>query len=65
MPDEAREVAAHELATLRRDLHLSVAELAELAELEEDELAEMEAGTRPIPHDLMSELLEELNAKGA
>ena len=65
MPDEAGDTAANELTTLRRDLHLSVADLAEMVGLEEAELAEMEAGRLPIPHDLMSELLEELNAKGA
>ena len=65
MPDEAPTTAAHELSTLRRDLHLSLGELAELAGLDEQELAEMESGARPIPHDLMAELMEELNAKGA
>ncbi len=65
MPDEARTAAARELSTLRRDLRLSLAELADLAGLEERELAEMESGIRPIPNDLMAELMEELNAKGA
>ena len=41
------------------------AELAALAGVSESELAEMEQGQRPVPHDLLAELMEELNLKGA
>jgi hypothetical protein len=44
---------------------MSREELAALAGVDEDELAEMEDGRRAVPSDLISELLEELNAKGA
>ena len=40
-------------------------ELAELAGVDETELAAMEAGTTPVTHELLAELMEELNAKGA
>ncbi len=44
---------------------MSQAELAALAGVSESELAEMEQGQRPVPHDLLTELMEELNLKGA
>lgn len=63
-PSAGRSVG-EQLRTLRLDLHMSREELAALAGVDEDELAEMEDGRRAVPSDLISELLEELNAKGA
>ena len=40
-------------------------ELAELAGVDETELAAMEAGTTPVTQELLTEIMEELNAKGA
>ncbi|HET7676885.1 MAG TPA: helix-turn-helix domain-containing protein [Candidatus Limnocylindrales bacterium] len=56
---------AEELATLRADLRLTTAQLAEVARLPERELVEMEAGQRPVTREFLAELMEELNAKGA
>jgi DNA-binding transcriptional regulator YiaG len=67
-PSEARDVhdiGAHDLRTIREDLRLSPAQLATIAGISEAELAEMEAGQRPVPPTLLAELMEELNAKGA
>jgi transcriptional regulator with XRE-family HTH domain len=57
--------AGEQLRMLRLDLHMTREELAALAGVDEDELAAMEDGRREVPSDLISELLEELNAKGA
>ncbi len=54
-----------QLRTLRFDLHMSREELAALAGVDEHELAEMEDGRRAVPRDLIAELMEGLNAKGA
>jgi transcriptional regulator with XRE-family HTH domain len=65
MTDAGTDEAGRELATLRADLGLSTAELAEMAGIEESDLVEMEAGARPVPRELFAELMEGLNAKGA
>ena len=54
-----------QLRTLRLDLHMSREDLAALAGFDEEELAAMEDGRRALPPDLIAELMEELNAKGA
>ncbi|MDQ3870921.1 MAG: helix-turn-helix domain-containing protein [Chloroflexota bacterium] len=61
----SREPGVQELTRIRSELRMSQAELAALAGVSESELAEMEAGERPVPHDLLTELMEELNLKGA
>jgi transcriptional regulator with XRE-family HTH domain len=61
----AARTAGEQLRILRLDLHMTREELAALAGVDEDELAAMEDGQRQVPPDLISELLEELNAKGA
>ena len=58
-------VGAHDLRTIRKELGLSAAQLATMAGVSEPELAEMEAGQRPVPPSLLAELMEKLNAKGA
>jgi transcriptional regulator with XRE-family HTH domain len=63
-PSAARS-GGEQLRTLRLDLHMTQEELAALAGVDEAELAAMEDGRREVPSDLISELLEELNAKGA
>jgi predicted transcriptional regulator len=55
----------HELVRLRAELGMTQHELAELAGVEVTELAAMEAGTTPVTHELLTEIMEELNAKGA
>ena len=55
----------HELVRLRAELGLTQQELADLAGVSERDLAAMEAGTQPVSHDLLAEIMEELNAKGA
>lgn len=61
----SQEPGAPELARIRAELRMTRAELAALAGVSESELAEMEQGQRPVPHDLLAELMEELNLKGA
>ena len=56
---------ARDLRTIRQELGVSAAQLATMAGVSEAELAEMEAGTRPVPPTLLAELMEELNLKGA
>jgi DNA-binding XRE family transcriptional regulator len=55
----------HELVRLRAELGMTQHELAELAGVDDSELAAMEAGTTPVTHELIAEIMEELNAKGA
>jgi predicted transcriptional regulator len=55
----------HEIVRLRAELGMTQRELAELAGIEETELAAMEAGATPVTHELLAEIMEELNAKGA
>lgn len=59
------EPGARDLRTIRQELGVSAAQLATMAGVSEAELAEMEAGTRPVPPTLLAELMEELNLKGA
>jgi DNA-binding transcriptional regulator YiaG len=59
------EPGARDLRTIRKELGVSAAQLATMAGVSEAELAEMEAGTRPVPPTLLAELMEELNLKGA
>jgi transcriptional regulator with XRE-family HTH domain len=61
----AAHVPGHELTRLRAELGLTQRELAELAGVDETELAQMEAGARPVTHEFLAEVMEELNAKGA
>jgi DNA-binding XRE family transcriptional regulator len=61
-PEQA---GARDLRTIRQELGVSAAQLATMAGVSEAELAEMEAGTRPVPPTLLAELMEELNLKGA
>jgi DNA-binding XRE family transcriptional regulator len=61
----AGEPGARDLRTIRQELGVSAAQLATMAGVSEAELAEMEAGTRPVPPTLLAELMEELNLKGA
>jgi len=61
----AGEPGARDLRTIRRELGVSTAQLATMAGVSEAELADMEAGTRPVPPTLLAELMEELNLKGA
>jgi predicted transcriptional regulator len=63
--DEPAHSPRHELVRLRAEFGLTQHELAELAGVDETELAAMEAGTTPVTHELLAELMEELNAKGA
>ena len=66
MADEGAPASpGHELTRLRAELGMTVRELAELSGIDESELAEMEAGTRPVTHEFLAEVMEELNAKGA
>jgi DNA-binding XRE family transcriptional regulator len=62
---ESPHSARHELVRLRAELGMTQHELAELTGVEESELAAMEAGTMPVTHELLAEIMEELNAKGA
>jgi predicted transcriptional regulator len=62
---ESPHSARHELVRIRAELGMTQRELAELSGVEESELAAMEAGTKPVTHELMAEIMEELNAKGA
>jgi DNA-binding XRE family transcriptional regulator len=55
----------HELVRLRAELGMTQHELAELIDVDETELAAMEAGTTPVTHELLAEIMEGLNAKGA
>jgi DNA-binding XRE family transcriptional regulator len=59
------EAGGRDLRTIRRELGVSAAQLATMAGVSEAEIAEMEAGTRPVPPTLLAELMEELNLKGA
>jgi DNA-binding transcriptional regulator YiaG len=61
----AGQPGARDLRTIRKELGVSAAQLATMAGVSEAELAEMEAGTRPVPPTLLAELMEELNLKGA
>jgi DNA-binding XRE family transcriptional regulator len=61
----AEVAGARDLRTIRQELGVSAAQLATMAGVSEAELAEMEAGTRPVPPTLLAELMEELNLKGA
>lgn len=65
-PDKpAGDTGAGDLRTIRQELRISAAQLATMAGVSEAEIAEMEAGTRPVPATLLAELMEELNLKGA
>jgi predicted transcriptional regulator len=64
-PGEPAHSPRHELVRLRAELRMTQHELAELAGVDETELAAMEAGTTPVTHELVAEIMEELNAKGA
>jgi predicted transcriptional regulator len=63
--DEPAHSPRHELVRLRAELGMTQHELAELTGVDEAELAAMEAGTTPVTHELLTEIMEELNAKGA
>lgn len=59
------EMGAHDLRRIRAELGISSPQLAAIAGVSETELEEMEAGSRPVPETLLSDLMEQLNAKGA
>ena len=59
------DAGAHDLTRIRAQLRLSQADLAAMVGVSESEMAEMEAENRPVPPDLLTELMEELNLKGA
>jgi DNA-binding XRE family transcriptional regulator len=61
----ANQTGGRDLRTIRQELGVSAAQLATMAGVSEAEIAEMEAGTRPVPPTLLAELMEELNLKGA
>jgi DNA-binding transcriptional regulator YiaG len=63
--EAAGDTGAGDLRTIRQELRISAAQLATMAGVSEAEIAEMEAGTRPVPATLLAELMEELNLKGA
>jgi predicted transcriptional regulator len=64
-PTESPHSARHELIRLRAELGMTQHELAELTGVEDSDLAAMEAGSMPVTHELLAEIMEELNAKGA
>lgn len=64
-PAAPEQAGVRDLRTIRQELGVSAAQLATMAGVSEAELAEMEAGTRPVPPTLLAELMEELNLKGA
>jgi predicted transcriptional regulator len=63
--DEPAHSPRHELVRLRAELGMTQHDLAELTGVDETELAAMEAGKTPVTHELLAEIMEELNAKGA